>query len=81
MEVMKYTDEQVRGMLERQCKDAGGQKAWADLHNISPGYVNDVLNARRDIGRTIAEALGLRRVCLYEPQKIAPREQFRQPRD
>lgn len=74
----RYTEEQARGMLERQCKDAGGQSAWADLHNVSPQYVCDVLKGRRDVGAAISEALGLQRVIFYEPQQMAPREQFRQ---
>lgn len=74
---MRYTEEQVREMLDRQCKNAGGQKAWADLHNVTPQYVCDVLQCRRGIGLAIAEGLGLQRVTLYEPQQMAPREQFR----
>jgi DNA-binding transcriptional regulator YdaS (Cro superfamily) len=74
---VKYTADQVRGMLERQCSDAGGQKAWADLHNVTPQHVSDVLLGRRGIGLAIAEALGLQSVTLYEPQRMAPREQFR----
>ena len=74
---VRYTEEQVRGMLERQCKDAGGQKAWADLHNVTPQYVCDVLQGRRGVGVAIAEGLGLRRISYYEPQQMAPREQFR----
>jgi hypothetical protein len=66
---MRYTEEQVLGMLARQCKDAGGQKYWAELHNMSKSYLCDVLNGRRDIGEKILEALGLQRVCLYETQK------------
>jgi hypothetical protein len=65
----RYTEEQVRKMLERQCHDAGGQKAWADLHNITQQYVCDVLQERRMAGRTIASALGLRRIILYESIK------------
>lgn len=77
---MRYTADQVRGILDRQCRDAGGQKAWADLHNVTPQYVCDVLQNRRGIGLAIAEALGLQRVTLYETQQMAPREQFRAAR-
>ena len=45
---------------------AGDQKAFADLHGISPQYVSDVLNARKDPGPAILRALGLRKITAYE---------------
>lgn len=41
------------------------QAQWAREHGISPGYVNDVLNGRREPGKAILEALGLERVVSY----------------
>jgi hypothetical protein len=55
----------VAGRLRSACRAAGGQKAWAEANGISLGYVNDVLNARRDPGDAITAALGLRRVVRY----------------
>lgn len=55
----------VFGMLRRACRDAGGQSAWAEVHGISPAYVSDVLNARREPGDKILTALGLRKVVRY----------------
>jgi DNA-binding transcriptional regulator YdaS (Cro superfamily) len=51
--------------LRVACKAAGGQSAWAERHSLSPAYVSDVLNARRDPGDSILRALGLRRVVRY----------------
>lgn len=74
---MMITGEQLRGMLERECKAAGSQSAWADLHNVTPQYVCDVLKGKRAPGSAICEALGLERVLMYQRQLMAPREQFR----
>jgi DNA-binding transcriptional regulator YdaS (Cro superfamily) len=53
------TDAEVQGVLRRACNDAGSQRAWADLHNVSDQYVSDVLKGRRRPGPAILEALGL----------------------
>lgn len=55
----------VFGMLRKACRDAGGQSAWAALHDMSPAYVSDVLNARSEPGDKILTALGLRKVVRY----------------
>ena len=55
--------------LREACAAAGGQAAWADRHSLSPAYVSDVLNARRDPGESILRALGLRRVVRYVTQR------------
>lgn len=41
------------------------QAAWAKKHGLSPAYVSDVINGRRDPGKAILEALGLERVVTY----------------
>lgn len=60
------TTEQVRAALSRECEAAGGQKAWADAHNISQQYVCDVIGGSRQPGPTMRKALGLERVTLYK---------------
>lgn len=55
----------VRGYLATECKEAGGQKAWAERSGVSPQYVCDVLQGRREPGDSICAALGLRREVLY----------------
>ena len=52
--------------LRRACAEAGGQKHWADHKGVSEQYLSDVLNARKEPGPLILEALGLRRVVSYE---------------
>ncbi len=63
---MSITEQQVRERLAQECKAAGGQKAWAQKHNISVPYVNDVARQRRAPGDLILRALGLQRVVRYE---------------
>ena len=53
-------------ILRAECKAAGTQKAWAQAHDISPQYVADVLNGRREPSERIARALGWQRVVLFE---------------
>lgn len=57
--------------LRGACEAAGGQKAWAERHGVSPQYVNDVLNARRDPGASILRALGWKRVVTYRKSNQA----------
>lgn len=51
--------------LRRECRRAGGQRAWASAHTISEQYVSDVLNGRRAPGNAILSALRLERVVAY----------------
>lgn len=60
---------EVCSRLTVACKNAGSQKAFAEKHNLSPAYVCDVMNARREPGKSILDALGIVRVVRY---KIAP---------
>ena len=52
---------QMKKKLIEACKQAGGQKAWAEANGVSPQYVCDCIKGRRDIGEGIARPLG------YEP--------------
>ena len=56
---------QVLALLKRRCASAGGQAAWAKAHDLSPAYVSDVLNGRREPGAGILRALGVERVISY----------------
>jgi hypothetical protein len=60
-----FTLGQIYGLLTEACADAGGQKVWGEHHGISPSHVCDVLNARRDPGPAILQALGLERAVRY----------------
>ena len=58
--VAAMTTDDARAILAQACKDAGGQKIWADQHGLSPQYVNDILKYRNVPGDKILAALGLR---------------------
>lgn len=45
------------------------QAAWAKDHGISPGYVSDVIQGRREPGKAMLKALGWERVVIYRPVK------------
>lgn len=62
----RFTEDGVRRILAAECEEAGGQKAWADRHRISPAYVCDAIQGRRALGRKLLEALGMRFVATYE---------------
>lgn len=63
---IKYLDSiDILAILNKKCKDAGGQKAFAEKHGISQSFISDVLNARRDIGPSILRAIGFARVTRY----------------
>lgn len=62
----RINHEELVEMLRLECGVVGGQSRWANLHNLSPAYVSDVLNGRRDAGEGLLTALGLCRVVLYE---------------
>ena len=66
----KLTLLDVFARIGAACRDAGGQKAWAMKHGIRPQYVSDVLNARREPGVSILNALGLRKHVRYAEARI-----------
>jgi DNA-binding transcriptional regulator YdaS (Cro superfamily) len=47
------------------------QAAWARKHGVSPAYVSDVINGRREPGPAILDALGIERVVTYRPKPPA----------
>ncbi len=51
--------------LRAACKAAGGQAKWAERHDLSPAHVSEVLNAKRDPGPAVLDALGLKRVVKF----------------
>lgn len=68
----EYLDSiEVCRRLSQACKEAGGQKAWAQMHGVSPAYVSSVLHARCEPGKVILDALGLVRVIRYRERPEA----------
>lgn len=61
--------DQVRKILREECESAGSQAAWAFRHSVSPAYVSDTLNGRREPGPALLAALGIKRVTSYEWEK------------
>ena len=53
------TADEVREILRRACKKAGGMRAWARAHGVSVAYVSDVLLGRREPGPSICAAFQL----------------------
>jgi hypothetical protein len=62
---MAMTSDQLRQRLERECRKAGGQTAWAYEHGLSVAYVSDVLRKQREPSSTIARALGYQRQMIF----------------
>lgn len=52
--------------LRDAVRKAGSQVAFATQAGVSPAYVSDVLNARRDPGDSILKAVGLKKVIRYK---------------
>lgn len=47
---------------------AGLQVAFAQDHELSAAYVNDVLRGRREPGKKILDAVGVERITVYRPK-------------
>jgi hypothetical protein len=62
------TEQEVIERLRLAVKDAGGQRAFARVHDLSVGYVNDVLRGKRTLGDRILATIGLRREVLHSVQ-------------
>ena len=58
--------------LRKACDEAGGQSAFARKHGLSPQYVSDAINARRDPGPVILSALGLVKVVAFQEAARSP---------
>ena len=54
-------------LLRLQSRAKPTQAAWAKAQGISPAYVSDVLNGRREPGPKILEAVGFHKVTAYRP--------------
>lgn len=59
------TELQVIERLRAACAAAGGQKAFAKVHGLTPGYVHDVLHSKRAPADRILAAIGVERVVIY----------------
>lgn len=57
-------DIDARAKLVAAIKKAGGQKKLADQFGVSPQYLCDIVNGRRDLSDAMLEKLGLRRTIV-----------------
>lgn len=57
----------IKALLAEQAHPT--QASWAKANGISPAYVSDVIQGRREPGEKILKALGLKRVVSYVPSK------------
>lgn len=61
--------EDVRRIILSACANRGGQKFFAESAGVSPQYVSDVLNGKREPGKSILDTLGIERVITYRYNK------------
>ena len=57
------TSADLIALLREQARPNQGK--WAKVHGVAPSALSDVLNGRRDPGKSILNALGYERVVLY----------------
>lgn len=62
-------------ILRVRCLERGTQKAWAKDHGVSPAYVNDVLQGRREISDNFAALLGFERRVIFFSAEDVEREE------
>lgn len=53
------TEDDVMKLLKQEIKKAGNQRRWSLANNISPSYLNDVLQRRTSPGPQILNVLGI----------------------
>ena len=59
------TDEDVRELLRLRLRRAGSQTKFAKEHQLTQGYLSEVLSGKRNPGPRICEVLGIERVVTY----------------
>jgi predicted transcriptional regulator len=65
----KMTADEVRDMLRERINLGSSQKELAKKFGISASYLNDILTGARQPGVSVLDALGLRRVTDYQPNR------------
>lgn len=61
------TERDVLAQLNQSIEAAGGVRAFARKHRLSPAYASRAARGEIPIGQKIEHALGLRRVVGWEP--------------
>ena len=63
----EYTDHQLVNLLAKRCENAGAQSAFARKHGVSETLVSLTLAGKKPVGKTIAKALGYRKISAWVP--------------
>jgi DNA-binding transcriptional regulator YdaS (Cro superfamily) len=53
------TEQEVKQRFLAEVDAAGGQRAWAAAHGVTPAYVNDIVNNRRKFSQRILAMIGV----------------------
>lgn len=61
-----HTDADLIALLRREAAAAGSAAEWGRRHDLSRGYLCDVLAGRRAVSARLAAALGYRPARLWE---------------
>lgn len=59
----------IIAVVRRACREAGDQQTLARQLGVSPAYISDVLNERKEPGPKILDPLGYERVVTYRRRK------------
>lgn len=59
------TEQEVLERLRAAVAGAGGQRAFAQAHGFTPGYINDVLRGKRALADRILATIGVERFVIY----------------
>jgi len=61
------TEKDIRTIVQHRCEVAGGQAAFARQINMSPQFINFVVNGERVISDRLAKKLGYERKVVFIP--------------
>jgi DNA-binding transcriptional regulator YdaS (Cro superfamily) len=61
-----FDEDDIVHLLRAAVEREGSQSAFARLHGVPPSYVNKILNGRAPVTKSVAKALGLRKVYVAE---------------
>lgn len=64
----------ILSLLRLKCAEEGSQKSWADKNGVSPAYVSDILQERREISDRIAESLGYRKIVVFAKTEVSEKQ-------
>ena len=62
------TEAEIVEMLRREC-ERDTQRLWAEANGFSQQFICDVLKGRRYVTEKLADALGFRRIVMFEEKQ------------